>query len=154
MNRRSRNAFTLLEVILALAILAGAVAALGELIRTGMLNAQAARDLTRAELVAETVVSEVMAGALAPSASNTPWDEDSRWLYSVSTESASQAGLLALTVTVVRDAPPAQHPVSYTIKRWMVDPGVEQQSEANAQATEQNAASGSSPSGSSTGTGS
>src|SRR6185295_9782686 len=109
--RAPKSAFTLLEVILALAILAGAVAALGELIRTGMLNAQAARDLTRAELVAETVVSEVMAGALATSASNTQWEEDPRWLYSISTESASQTGLLALTVTVVRDASPGQHPV-------------------------------------------
>src|SRR5262249_36776221 len=37
-----RSAFTLLEVILALAILAGAVAAIGELVRVGLHNAEVA----------------------------------------------------------------------------------------------------------------
>jgi len=45
--------FSLLEVILALAIFAGAVAVLGEVARWALRNAEIARDLSRAELFCE-----------------------------------------------------------------------------------------------------
>ena len=59
-NAAARNAFSLLEVILALSILAGAVAVLGELLRTGVRNAQTARDLTRAQMLCEEIEAEVV----------------------------------------------------------------------------------------------
>ncbi|HEY2882103.1 MAG TPA: prepilin-type N-terminal cleavage/methylation domain-containing protein [Pirellulales bacterium] len=141
----ARGGFTLLEVILALAILAGAIAIIGELVHVGLRSAQQARDLTRAEMVAESVVSEVVSGWIGTGGTqNTPYDDDPRWLYSISTESGSQQGLLVLTVTVVRDLPEQQHPVSFTLKRWMIDPGLEQQSEQNIEQAKENSASNSS----------
>src|SRR5262249_48605282 len=58
-------AFTLLEVILALAILAGAVAAIGELVRVGLHNADVARQLTRAEMLCESISDQIAGGAIA-----------------------------------------------------------------------------------------
>ena len=55
--------FSLLEIVLALAILAGALAALGEVMRLGDQNAEAAGDETQAELLAESVMSELVVGA-------------------------------------------------------------------------------------------
>ena len=61
----AHGAFTLLEVILAIAILAGALATLGELIRDAVRNADGTHDLMRAELLAETIMSQVQSGELA-----------------------------------------------------------------------------------------
>ncbi len=100
----NQSGFTLLEVILALAIMAGAVAVIGELTRTGLMNSQRARDLTRDELICESVMTQIVTGAIAASsATNVPFDDDPRWLYSIDVQSSSQQGLLTVTVTVVRD---------------------------------------------------
>ena len=121
---RPRHGFSLLEVILALAILAGAVAVLGELLRTGLRNAETARDLTRAQMLCEEIEEEVVAGIIAPSAvSSIPCDDDPRWLYSIACDS-DQSGLLILQITVAKDVPAAQHPVQFTLWRWMIDPNM------------------------------
>jgi prepilin-type N-terminal cleavage/methylation domain-containing protein len=119
----TRTAFTLLEVILALAILAGSVVLTGELMRNGMLNAQAARDLTRGELVCESVMSQVVTGALSPSSvSDVPFDDDNRWLYSIAVDSGQLQGLMIVTVTVHRDAAAGQLVTPCKMVRWMIDP--------------------------------
>ena len=61
---RRRGGFSLLEVILALAILVAALAVLGELVRSGVRNAQMARDLSRAQVLCESKLGEVFAGAI------------------------------------------------------------------------------------------
>ena len=61
-----RSAFTLFEVILALAILVGTMAVLGELVRGGLISAQRARDLSRATLICEGKVAQIVAGIQAP----------------------------------------------------------------------------------------
>ena len=134
--------FTLLEVMLALAILAGALAVLGEFGRMGMQSAKTSRDLTRAELLCESVMSEISVGILttdpvqrAPvvdpvqgtSVGNTQTDDVAPWVYSIDSETIDQDGLLAVTVTVTQDMPAAQRPVSFTLVRWMLDPSLESQ---------------------------
>ena len=144
-NSATPQGFTLLEVILALALLAGAMAMLGELCRLGLRNAQEARDLTRCEMVCDSIVSQIVAGAMATSAvSGAAWDEDPRWLYTVDTQTTNQAGLIQLHVTVARDLPPEKHPVQCTIYRWMVDPGLEQAEAAQAQSAAENSTTNSS----------
>ncbi|HZZ27387.1 MAG TPA: prepilin-type N-terminal cleavage/methylation domain-containing protein [Pirellulales bacterium] len=124
---RPRDGFTLLEVILSLAILAGAVATLGELIRSGLANAQSARDFTRAKMLCEGIEEQVVAGAISPSGSSGTCDDDPRWLYSISSES-DQPGLLNLQITVSKDVPPDQHTVQFTLWRWMIDPNIASES--------------------------
>jgi hypothetical protein len=50
MQSKKKKAFSILEVILALAILTGAIAVLGELGHFGFLNAKASQDITRAQV--------------------------------------------------------------------------------------------------------
>ena len=149
-NSSTSQGFTLLEVILALALLAGAMAMLGELCRLGLRNAQEARDLTRCEMVCDSIVSQIVAGAMADQRRfRRRWDEDPRWLYTVDTQTTNQSGLIQLHVTVARDLPPEKHPVQCTIYRWMVDPGLEQAEAAQAQSAAENSTTSSSNSSSS-----
>jgi len=150
---RKHRGFTLLEVILALSILAGAVAVLGELVRGGLQNAEAARQLTRAEMLCESVADQVAANAIsATSVSGVQCDDDPRFLYSVAVDQANQSGLLSVQVTVVRDLPAEQHPIPFKITRWMVDPGVESQQMSTEATNAANASSSSTGSTSATGT--
>ena len=126
-----RSGFTLLEVILALAILAGAIAVLGEISRLALQNATAARDLSRAEMLAKSKLAEIQSGMISAQAvEETAFDTssdsadpaDPGWLYSILTQSTDEDGLISVRVTVTRDAPASQHPVKYSLVRWMKDP--------------------------------
>ncbi|MGO9108286.1 MAG: prepilin-type N-terminal cleavage/methylation domain-containing protein [Thermoguttaceae bacterium] len=126
-----RPGFTLLEVILALTILAGAMAVLGEVSRLALRNASAARDLARAQLLAESKLAEILAGITSPDpVENTAFDRSSNsldpsepgWLYSISSESTDEDGLISVRVTVTRDIPAGQHPVKFSLVRWLPDP--------------------------------
>ena len=59
--------FSLLEVILSLAILAGSLAALGEVMRQGDRNASLSSDETQAQIVAARVAQRMV--------QSLPWDE-------------------------------------------------------------------------------
>lgn len=79
-----RDGFSLLEVVLSLAILTGAVVVLGELIRSGLRSAQLARDLSQAELWCETKAQEIAAGVLpAQAVERAPIQEAPGWFYSI-----------------------------------------------------------------------
>ena len=60
--RASGTGFTLLEIILALAILAGSLAALGEVMRLADQNASMTRDESQAQILASSVMDELVAG--------------------------------------------------------------------------------------------
>jgi hypothetical protein len=126
--------------MLALAILVGALTVLGEFARMGLRNAKTSRDLTRAELLCESVMSQIAAGVLTPdpvsdaqiidpvtrtSVSDTQMDDVAPWVYSIESATIDEDGLLAVTVTVTQDLPPAQRPTSFTLVRWMIDPNLE-----------------------------
>jgi type II secretion system protein I len=123
--------FTLLEVILALTILAGAMAALGEISRMALRNAAEARDLARAQILADSKMAEIVALVAPPDAvENAPFASANEaldpaepgWLYSVSQDTTDEPGLIAVRVTVARDMPAVQHPVKFSVARWVADP--------------------------------
>jgi general secretion pathway protein I len=139
-TRRCRRAFSLLEVILALAILAGAVVVLGELTRQGMECTRLARDSTYAQLLCESKLSEIIAGvAIAQDVQGAPIDlvqaapldadtppGQAPWIYSVRTSGpTNQNGLIAVEVTVSQDMPEANRPARCTLVRWMIDPNID-----------------------------
>ena len=131
---KKKNAFSILEVILALTILTGAMAVLGELGRLGFRNAKSAQDLTKAQMLCESKMAEYTSGITAPqTVSATPFDaidqdtsNSTTWVYSVDMQQIDQNGLDALCVTVTQNLPATQHPASYSITRWIVDPTVTQ----------------------------
>jgi general secretion pathway protein I len=126
-----RAGFTLLEVILALSILAGSVAVLGEICRTALRNAQEARDLARAQMLAESKMAEIKSGiTTTDSVDDAQFDaateqfdpSEPGWRYSIKTDATDEPGLLAVRVTVTRDLPEVQHPVKFTLATWLPDP--------------------------------
>jgi len=125
-RRAIRSAFTLLEIILALAILAGAVAVLSEAVRIGYHNAREARDVTEAELLASTLMDEIAAGIVEPApVSGAPFPQDPQWQFSIRTMPLAQEGLIAVEVTVTKSFRGAEPPSSFTLTRWVADPGFE-----------------------------
>jgi prepilin-type N-terminal cleavage/methylation domain-containing protein len=155
-SRRAQSVrgFTLLEVILALTILAGVLAVLGEVGRLALRNAANARDLAKAQLLAESKLAEIETGlAGMDSTTDEPFDPEAAsrglkntplagWLYSIDKESTDEEGLLSIRVTVRQDRPAAQHPVKFSLVRWLPDPDYTSVTATN----EQNSAASSSSS--------
>lgn len=120
-----RSAFTLFEVILALAILVGAMAVLGELVRGGLISARRAHDLSRATLICEAKVAQLVAGIQAPDAVSGVAVEDDysgEWIYSIEASDTASPELLAVRVTVQRNLPAERNPVSCSLVRWIKSP--------------------------------
>jgi general secretion pathway protein I len=143
------SAFSILEVILALAILAGAMVVLGELARMGFRNAKLTQDLTRAQLLCESKMAEFTSGISLPqTVQGATFDDmyqDGKipWIYSVEMEQIDQDGLIALRVTVSQNLPAEQRPATFSLSRWITDPGIEEAASTTEEST----------SGSSSGTG-
>ena len=125
-RRMERGGLSLLEVLLALAILGGALAAIGELMRVGTRSAEAARDNTTAQMLSETIMSEIVAGMIpAQSVTDAPVDDPTyqlEWSYSIVIEQVDQDGLISVWVVVNQNPDMFVRPVSYTLIRWMIDP--------------------------------
>src|SRR3954464_934679 len=97
----SRRGLSLLEVILAIAILGGSLATIGQLIRIGARNAAEARDLTMAQLYAETEMNRLATG-IDPldTVKDSPYDDYQLYQYSIDVSSTDLTGVMAATVTV------------------------------------------------------
>ena len=136
--------------MLAIAILGGSLAVLGEMIRIGGQNALAARDLTTAQLICESKMNEIVAGALplqdAANQAVENFGQPDSWTYSVQLQQIDQEGLIGLLVTVQKSDNPVR-PTTYTLVRWMIDP----EAEANAEAAGEDASTSTTGSTSSTG---
>ena len=127
-----RRGYSLLEVILAIAILAGAVTAIGHLMRIGTSSAGKACDLARVQLLCESKLIEITSGVAAPEpVRQVPFDTDPEWLYSVDMEPTDREGLLAVRVTVGQDPNSRTRPVTFSFVRWMPDPAVEPTEESS-----------------------
>lgn len=119
---RVSRAFTLIEVILALVVLGGALAILGEVMQLANSSAVDARAETQAQLLASSVMDEIMAGVQDDSpVTRQPLDSDdaTRWLYSVETGTCDVEGVFPLVVTVEQDLEPRFNPVKFRLVRWM-----------------------------------
>jgi prepilin-type N-terminal cleavage/methylation domain-containing protein len=153
LGTRVARGLTLLEVILAIAILGGALAVIGELIRIGSRAAASARDLTTAQLYAETKLNSLAAGIEEPTAiSAAPLDDSGEWIYFVEPQEADEAGMIAVRVTVMQSPDQVAQPVTFSLSRWILDPAVVEaaaalEAEMKAKAQEQLAAAQSGQSG-------
>jgi general secretion pathway protein I len=117
---------SLLEVILAIAILGGCMAVIGELIRLGARQAEEARELTVAQLLCESTLEEIAAGVIAPEpVGDVPFELDPRWSYSIEVSSLDTPELLQVTVMAQQVDGSRQIPLSYTLTRWILDPSLE-----------------------------
>ncbi|MBX3425215.1 MAG: type II secretion system protein [Pirellulales bacterium] len=125
-----RQAFTLLEVILALAILGGAVALLGEIMRMANRGAVDARAETQAELLALSVMDELESGyADLASVTRQPLSAvdpetvatDGPWVCSVAVGTSQIIGIVPVEVLVEQDLEQQFNPVRYRLVRWFAE---------------------------------
>jgi prepilin-type N-terminal cleavage/methylation domain-containing protein len=133
-----RPAFTLLEVILALVILGAALAIFGEVMQLANQNAVSARAETQAQLLATSLLDEILAGSIDDSPANRQpleVDDDVKWVYSVSTGTATIDGVYPLVVEVEQDVEAKFNPVKFRLVRWLssTPEGSEADEEADAQ---------------------
>jgi prepilin-type N-terminal cleavage/methylation domain-containing protein len=120
--RTSHPAFTLLEVIIALAILGGALAVLGEVTQLANRNAFEARDETRAQSLAASILDQLLSGAIKMEAVQREAldvDDDVPWVYSVAIGGSSLTGIVPVEVLVEQDVQPNMNPVKFRLLRWM-----------------------------------
>lgn len=124
--RAPRSGLSLLEVILALAILGGSLAILGNALQTGARAARKSRGRLAAQLQCRSVLEEIVAGIRLPepmSATPVEWpDAEYDWLYTIEAEPTDRDGLLVVRVTVFENKPPEQGPIRVSLVRWVIDP--------------------------------
>ena len=143
-----QTAMTLLEILLALVILGGSVAMIGEWARVSFQNARIARDLVQAELLAESVLAKIRLGiiemepvfeipvgsaytanqadiVLDTHAVSEGSTSDIPWVYSieianVENDVADTFGdhLIEIAVTVRQNVPNMRRPVVCRLVRW------------------------------------
>jgi general secretion pathway protein I len=127
-----RQAFSLLEILLALAILGGALTVLSQIASTGVDAAREARDLVMARMICQAKLSELLIATTVPqSVASLPVQSiDSGsvtdFVYSVEIQPGQLDGLLVVHVQVDAVNPNGGAPlVSYALYRWMVDPSLD-----------------------------
>lgn len=130
-QRNRRDGITLLEVILAIAILGSSMAMISELVRVGSVSAARARDYTNAQLICESKLNELIAGAIPIAAATQQQVEDvglvDLWYFSVVVNPLDTEGLVAVQVLVEKGVEQGQRPMTFSLMRWMVDPALEQE---------------------------
>jgi len=114
-----RRGFSLLEVLLATAILLGCVIVLAELANVGHKNAEAAEQLATAQWLCQTKLYELRAGAVPlVEVQNEPVLEVPDWVYSITVDPLAQTGLVSVRVTVSQ-AETTPHPRSFSLVQWL-----------------------------------
>lgn len=121
-----RSGLSLLEVILAIAILGGSMVMIGNLYFVGYRSALIARLRSEANILADSKMAELAAGVLPlESAGRGPIPESPGWVYSVQLQDSFQAGLFLVTVAVEREDDVSSVPTGVSIVRFIPDPDYE-----------------------------
>ncbi len=120
-----RRGFTLLEIVLSIAILFGALTAIFQVLSVGNQAAVQGQFRTAAVLYAETKLNEAIAGVVPlQSTGKTPLEDDDAWSWSMTVGSGSLNDLLMVTVTVTRDGESAASRHQYSVSRLVRDPQI------------------------------
>lgn len=131
---RSHQGFSLLEILLALAILGGSMAILSRIVDTGISAAREARDLANARMICQAKLSQVLlnsaSGITPQSQPLTPVDSfDSQsttpFEFSIEVQPGQLGGILLIRVVVQGQNPDGGEPLArYSLVRWMIDPAL------------------------------
>ena len=117
-KRSMRRGFSLLEVLLATAILLGSVVVLGELSRLALRNATAARSHSRGAELCDRTLAEIVAGIRSAAASSEqPFEDDPAWLYAIEILPCETPGVSCVEVVCRQDLPQNRRPVEVRLVR-------------------------------------
>ncbi len=118
-----RGGFTLFEVMLALAIFVGSMAALTQLIHNGMRGAVHSQLQTEAVLRCQSKLAEVIVGAESfDSASGVPFEDDDTWSWTLEMSETDETDLYLLDLTVDHASSNNIGAVSFRLTRLLRDP--------------------------------
>ena len=152
-DRLQQQGLSLLEVVLALAILAGSFAILAQLVGIGLRAAGNARDLTQAQILAESMMSEISAGIVDPaSISNQAIETNPGWYVSAYTQATSVQGLLQVQLVIERTIDFGR-PARFELTRLIRDPSLAIPTDEETSSSSSSSSTRSSSTGSSTSTG-
>jgi uncharacterized membrane protein YgcG len=125
----THRGISLLEVILALSILALSVALLSQITKQATDNGLMARRLATAQMLCESKMAEVLAGAI-PVQGNT-WTRISdggvsgEWYYQIQTVTAQRKDMVGVRLSISDDPnTTTQNPELFHVVRWMIDPNL------------------------------
>ncbi len=122
-HARGQRGFSLLEVLLSIAILGGAMVVIGQLVNIGYRSAIEARIRSDANILVDGKMAEVSAGIIElESVSSSLIEENPDWMYSVDVQESTQLGLLMVTVSVEQTPNSTANPISMSVIRYMPDP--------------------------------
>ena len=122
-----RNGLSLLEVLFALAILVASLSVLTKLVELGRRASEFAQLHTRAVLLAESKMGELVAG-IEPigSTGGGTFLEDPAWQWQLTVTDGPVDGLKWVSVTVAPsptgELADNREPVEFTLSRWLMDP--------------------------------
>lgn len=157
-RKNIRLGMSLLEVVLALAILAMSAAILASIARTATDNGLIAHRLATAQILAESKMAEIVTGAIPlqgavgwmPITDTVP---SGVWYYQLQTEAASRKDMVGVRLSVSDQAGVDENKEVFYIVRWMIDPSLgldtmPTQSDASGNSTSSASGSGSGSGGS------
>jgi general secretion pathway protein I len=156
-TEKDPSGFTLLEVILALAILAGSLAALGEVMRMADQTASMTEGETQAQILTASLMDEFASGArqiAATSQASLDSTADPPWTYSVAIENTNFDQMVAVRVSVEQQLDARLQPARFEIVRWMPNPNYVPPDTSDQSSSTSSSSSGSSSNSSSSSTGS
>jgi general secretion pathway protein I len=117
-----RPALSLLEVLVAVAVLLFAMIAIGRLISFGADRALDVQGQARATELCQSKLDQVLAGDISLSSqSDVPFDEDPDWHWSLTAEAGAVDGLWSVTVQVTRKRPDGFRD-EVVLNRMLIDP--------------------------------
>ena len=123
---RRRSGLTFYEVFLALVLLVGALAVLGQHVGLGVRAADDARLRTRAEELATAKLNEVLAGIepLQAAADAPLGGDDGLWTYTLDVAPGPAEGLLDIAVSVAHPGPAGTPDELFRLRQYVRDPAV------------------------------
>jgi prepilin-type N-terminal cleavage/methylation domain-containing protein len=117
-----RAGFSLLEVIVSMAVFLFSLVSLGFLLNVSGNMAMAANFKSHAASLAQTILAEVAAGSIAlDGQSDVPFEDDPDYHWSLQSEQGVADGLHNVTVKVSRTMPGGQ-PVEVSLSQMILDP--------------------------------
>jgi prepilin-type N-terminal cleavage/methylation domain-containing protein len=123
----ARRGLSLLEVVLALAILAVSAALLAQITRQATDNAMSAQKLAHAQMLCESKMAEVLVGAIPMEPLDWTLNEDGslpgQWYYRLETTTTERENMIGLRLAVTDNPNPLTgSPELFFLVRWVIDP--------------------------------
>ena len=128
-RKSTRRGLSLLEVVLALAILAMTAALLSQLTRQATDNAIASQRQADAQILCESTMAEILAGAIPMQSTDwTPIQFSTRpgnWHYRLESSATERQDMLGLRLGITDDPQKTTMPVElFYVVRWVIDPNL------------------------------